>query len=40
MINSDGISYGLDKGGLSDEEITSNVFIFAVAGDETTATIT
>lgn len=38
MINSDGISHGSDKGGLSDPEITSNVFIFTLAGHETTAT--
>jgi cytochrome P450 len=38
MINSGDISHGSDKGGLSDQEITGNVFIFTLAGHETTAT--
>jgi cytochrome P450 len=38
MINSGGISHGSDKGGLSDQEMTGNVFIFTLAGHETTAT--
>jgi cytochrome P450 len=38
MINSGDVSHGSDKGGLSDQEITGNVFIFTLAGHETTAT--
>jgi cytochrome P450 len=38
MIDSGDISHGSDKGGLSDQEITGNVFIFTLAGHETTAT--
>jgi len=38
MIYSDSISHGSDKGGLSDQEIIGNVFIFTLAGHETTAT--
>jgi cytochrome P450 len=38
MTNSDGVPHSSDKGSLSDEEITSNVFIFTLAGHETTAT--
>jgi cytochrome P450 len=38
MINSGDISHGSDKGGLSDQEMTGNVFIFTLAGHETTAT--
>jgi cytochrome P450 len=37
MINSGG-SHGSDKGRLSDQEIIGNVFIFTLAGHETTAT--
>lgn len=38
MINSGDTSHGSDKGGLTDQEITGNVFIFTLAGHETTAT--